>query len=219
MKTIVNYIKQYITDTNKKYFIALSAFTAVLVFINYYFRLDDLIRKNNSFPVKLLLWYAVFLIAFAVPYLFIYLHKPFTHSGKKIFLFLILIAPLLFALKLCLDIPLPFSSNKNWNNYWNHIVYWPLLLLIIAGILFILWKKVEKDQPFYGIKTRGIDWKPYGLMLLIMVPLIAAASTQPDFLAVYPKLNAIAEINKEPGLHWWHMEQILSVSNCSSVVS
>ena len=41
-------------------------------------------------------------------------------------------------------------------------------------------------------------------MLLIMIPLIAAASTQQDFLAVYPKLKTIANVYNEPGIQWWH---------------
>jgi hypothetical protein len=37
-----------------------------------------------------------------------------------------------------------------------------------------------------------------------MLPLIAAASMQPDFLAMYPKLKLIAEVYNETDLHWWH---------------
>ena len=39
-------------------------------------------------------------------------------------------------------------------------------------------------------------------MLLIMLPLIAAASTQPDFLSMYPKLKTIIE-NGEVENTWW----------------
>ena len=204
MKSIVQYIRRYLSETDKRVLGAVSIFTAVLVFINYRFELDAAIRKNNSFPVKLICWYAVFLVAFTIPYLFTHLFKPASYSRKKTLSLFILIAPLIFALKISLDIPLYFSDNLNWNNYWDHIIYWPLLLLIVAAILFILWKWFENDQSFYGVKTSGIDWKPYLLMLLIMLPLVAAASTQPDFLSVYPKLNAIAGIENEPGLRWWH---------------
>jgi len=204
MKSIVQYIRRYLSETDKRILAIVSIFTAALVFINYNIGLDAAIRKNNSFVVKLICWYAVFFVAFAIPYLLTHLFKPFTYQGKKEFLFLLLIAPFIFALKISFDIPLYFSGNPNWNNYWDHIFYWPLLLLITSLILFILWKCFDKDQAFYGIKTSGIDWKPYLLMLLIMLPLIAAASTQADFLSVYPKLNAIAGIEKEPGLRWWH---------------
>jgi len=204
MKSIFQYIRRYLSETDKRILIPVSIFTAVLVFINYTMGLDTAIRKNNSFPVKLICWYAVFLVAFAIPYLLTHLFKPFVYPGKKRFLFFLLIAPLIFAVKISLDIPFYFSDNLNWNNYWEHIIYWPLLLLIVAVILFIFWKSFDNNQPFYGIKTTMIDWKPYLLMLLIMLPLIAAASTQPDFLSVYPKLNAIAGIENEPGLRWWH---------------
>ncbi len=209
MKNIIQYIKQYFKERDKRIIIIISIFTAVLIFINYNFDIDTAIRKNNSFPVKLICWYAVFQIAFSIPYLVTGLFKSCPYFGKTIFIFFILIAPLLFAIKISLDISFRFSDTRNpiaigWNHYWNQIVYWPLLLLIIAGVLFALWKRFDNDQPFYGIKFNGIDWKPYLLMLLMMIPFIAIASTQPDFLAVYPKLNSISGINNEQGIHWWH---------------
>ncbi|MEI2737439.1 MAG: CPBP family intramembrane glutamic endopeptidase [Chitinophagaceae bacterium] len=204
MKSILQNIRRYFAEINKWVLIAVSVFTAAGIIINYHFSLDAAIRKNNSVAVKLICWYAVFLAAFSIPYLITLLARPLTHSDKKNFLLFILLAPFLFALKLSLDIPLHFSDDHNWNKYWNHIVYWPLLLLIITGILLLLWKLYDRDQPFYGIKTKGINWTPYLIMLLLMLPLIAAASTQADFLAVYPKLNTIAGISNEPGLQWWH---------------
>lgn len=204
MKSILQYIRRYFAETNKSILIAVSVFTAALILINYYFRLDFAIRKNNSFVIKLICWYVVFLTAFSIPYLITFLIRPFSGSTKKVLLLFIIVAPLLFALKLSLGISLYLSDNENWNNYWNHIIYWPALLIIITTILFLIWKYYDSHQPFYGIKIKGIDWSPYLLMLLIMLPLIAAASTQADFLAVYPKLNAVAGINNEPGLQWWH---------------
>jgi hypothetical protein len=145
------------------------------------------------------------MIAFAIPYFIYYIISGNKYSNNKKFLYLLFIAPLVFSLKLTLDFPVHFSGNANWDNYWQHIIYWPLLVMITGVILFILWRIVDKKyQPFYGLKTKGIDWKPYLLMLLIMVPLVAAASTQADFLAVYPKLKAIAGVYHEPGIHWWH---------------
>jgi hypothetical protein len=129
---------------------------------------------------------------------------PLRLSGKRSFFFLLLTAPLLFAVKLSLDIPLHISNNLNWDNYWNHIIYWPLLLMIISGILFIFWKYFDREEPFYGLTNKNIIWKPYWIMLLIMVPLVTLASTQADFLAVYPKLKSIAGVYNELGITWWH---------------
>jgi hypothetical protein len=204
MKVIIQYIRRYFAETNKYVFVSITFFTALLVFINYYFGLDNLIRKNNSFLIKLICWYAVFLLAFANSYLLTGIFKPVDYAGKKTFLVLTFIAPLLFALKLSLTISFHFSKNPQWDNYWNHIFYWPLLLLIISGFLFLLWRYFDKQQPFYGFTKQNIIWKPYLVMLLIMLPLVAAASTQADFLEVYPKLKAIASVYNEGHLTWWH---------------
>lgn len=204
MKSILQYIRRYFAATDKRILLFVSLFTAILVFINYYFKLDGTIRKNNSFVIKLISWWAVFMVAFAVPYLFTRWFKPAGYWKKINFLLLILIAPFIFALKLSLDIPFHFSDNPNRNNYWNHIIYWPALLLIITGSLFLVWRYFDKEQPFYGLTIKGLVWKPYGVMLLMMLPLVAAASTQPDFLAVYPKLKAVTGPYDYDTISWWH---------------
>jgi membrane protease YdiL (CAAX protease family) len=48
-------------------------------------------------------------------------------------------------------------------------------------------------QPFYGTKPLD-NVKPYLLMLLVMIPLVALASTQGDFLQIYPKAKLINNI-------------------------
>jgi hypothetical protein len=139
-----------------------------------------------------------------LPYLFYRIIAKKKFISSPVFIFLVIIAPAIFSLKSALHLSFRFSENLNWNNYWNLIVYWPLLVTIIGGLLFITWKLFDNKQTFYGLKTKGMDWKPYLLMLLIMIPLIAAASTQPDFLAVYPKMKTVAGVYNEPGMQWWH---------------
>ncbi|MBC7875181.1 MAG: CPBP family intramembrane metalloprotease [Ferruginibacter sp.] len=108
-----------------------------------------------------------------------------------------------------LAISFNFSDKENpadtgWTNYWEHVIYWPVLLIIIIAVLFLLWRYFDKDQPFYGLTKKGLSWQPYLLMLLIMVPLVAAASTQADFLAVYPKIRSIAGVEPGDSITWWH---------------
>lgn len=176
---------------------------ALCIFVNYYFSLDDSIRKN-SFAVKLIAWTLVFALVFGVPWLVYRLLLKRNYTGNPFFLLLFLIAPLLFAIKLSLDIHFQFSAEPSWNNYWNHIVYWPLLLLMMVFFLFITRKLSGAEKPFYGLTTRGVKWKPYFLMLLIMLPLIALASTQSDFQAVYPKLRSVEAIFHDERTTWWH---------------
>ena len=41
-------------------------------------------------------------------------------------------------------------------------------------------------------------------MLLMMLPVIALASVQADFLEVYPKLKSVTGIYNEDTITWWH---------------
>ncbi len=204
MKPIIDYIKQFIYTIDKRILVLVSVLSALLIFLNYNYGIEKYIGQHYSFSQRFLCWYGIFLLAFALPYLLCRLLQKKKYIAQPRFLVLLFLAPAIFSLKISLDIPLHFMDNANWNNYWNHVFYWPLLVIITTSILFIIWKIVDTDQPFYGIKTKGMNWKPYGLMLLIMLPLVAAASTQPDFLAVYPKIKTIAGVYHEQGIHWWH---------------
>jgi len=203
MKTIFQYIRLYFSETDKRLLFAISVFTAALVFSNYYYGVDFAIRKNNSPGIKLIYWYAVFLAAFSIPYLLMVSLNPKGYFFNKAFLTLLFLAPLVFAFKNSVDIKFNLSGTPVSNNYWNYIIYWPFLLLVVGTILFFLWKIFDKHQPFYGLSKRNIHWSPYLLMLLIMLPLVAAASTQADFLAVYPKLKSVTSVYNETGLSWW----------------
>jgi hypothetical protein len=192
MRSITGYIKDYFFSINRWKFISITFFTAALVFFNFHFHLDDRIRQGSSVPVKLFYWSLVFSGAFSIPWLINYLFSPKSEYHKPLFLFLVLLAPVLFALKLSLDLTVHLSPNEEANVYWNHIIYWPVLLLITAFFLFLIWRTFDRDQPFYGFSKSGLSVNPYLSILLLMVPLVAIASTQADFLAVYPKLNAIS---------------------------
>ena len=189
---ILTYIYLFFRDIDKKTLLSVTAFTALLVWLNYSQGVDGRISRQVH-PVRVFLQYGVYAIAFIVPYS---LHR---FSGKKHywsgrgFLFLLFLAPLLFSLKHHFYIP--FNPGwPRWEDYWRHVFYWPLLALLTLAILFGIWKWQRYPAgDFYGLSSRHPDLKPYLLMLLLMVPLVAAASTQPDFLAAYPKLKLVSE--------------------------
>lgn len=203
MKTIIRYIREYFYDINKVVLLLVSIYTAVFIFCNYYYKIDAAINEANSFGVAFISRYLIFLAAFAIPYMLYQLIEKRNYIHKPAFLILLFMAPAIFALKAALNITINFSDDARQNEYWNHVTYWPLTVIITIILLLIIWKINDADQPFYGIKTSGINWKPYWLMLLIMLPVVAVASTQPDFLAVYPKLKLITG-DDEGWITWWH---------------
>lgn len=200
---MIRYIKDYYNQSNKLLLLVVSLFTALLVFINYNYGLDEAIRKN-SFSVKLLCWFAVFAVSSIIPYILTSFFREGLPFRDKQFSGLLLIAVFLFSLKISADFHFQISVDPGWNHYWNHIIYWPLLLLILAPLLIIVWRIFHRDEPFYGLKLKGMNWKPYWLMLLIMTPLIVLAATQKDFQAVYPKMRSIEGLMNDANLQWWH---------------
>lgn len=189
MKRIIGYLKSYAGHLHPLRFAIATIFIAFLIFCNYRFQLNNHINVQ-PIGLRYLGWMMVFLLAFTVGYLLSSKHKiPF---GNRRFLFFLFLGPALFAWKMTGWVRLPFSEDAMTNEYWNLVLYWPIKLLIMLLALYLVWKYYDsKNQPFYGFSTQPYHWKPYLLMLLLMVPLIAAAATQPDFLHMYPKLQHI----------------------------
>ena len=188
MKPIIRYIKDYFYEVNKIILLAATMLTALLVFFNYYWGWNAAIDKQRTVTSTFTLRYLLHAIAFIFPYL-LYIILKNKRKPLLPFIFLLLLAPVLFAFKATVS----FSFLAGDSEYWQHTIYWPIHFVILSSILFFTWKLFDNDQPFYGIKFKGINWKPYWLMLLLMVPLIATASTQPDFLAMYPKIKTVTE--------------------------
>ncbi len=178
-----------------------SLFTALLIFINYHYGAEEWISLF-PFSTKYFSWVLIFGLAWWLPYTYI------LYTGKTpispALIFLLILAPLVFAIKMSLMPAFHFSDDLVWNSYWNHIIYWPVLLFLVGAIIFFVGRILKHDQLFYGSTIKGMNWTPYLWMVCIMVPLIALAATQPDFQAMYPKMQHIEGIFNTPGFHWWH---------------
>ena len=209
MRKIIGYIRDYFYGTDKRILISASLFIAVFIYINYNFGLNHFI---SSLPVwqQYPGWYLVFLTAFSFAYILLAVfHQQPVFRNKK-FLLLFFLAPAIFSWKMVFDPGIHFSANKMQDDYWNQVIYWPFKLVIISIVLFIIWKLTREKQPFYGTGIKDFSFTPYLLMLLIMVPLVAVASTQPDFLSMYPKLKAISFLNDKPNSAWYKLLYELS---------
>lgn len=186
MKKIIGYVRDYFYGIDKRILTFSALFVAVLIFINYHYGLNHHI-SNLGNAEQYASWYFIFLIAFSFAYILLsFLKKQKVFSNKN-FLLLFFIAPAIFSWKMAFDMDIHFSNNHIQNTYWNQIIYWPFRLAVISTMLFIVWKRTKEKQDFYGVRVRDFNFRPYLLMLLIMVPLIAAASTQADFFGGVPK--------------------------------
>jgi hypothetical protein len=126
------------------------------------------------------------------------------------FLVLLFLAPAIFAWKMVFSVQLNLAADPLLNEYWNRVIYWPFKLIVVTVLLLLTWLVSKEEQPPYGLNTNNFTPKPYLIMLLIMLPLIAAASMQPDFLITYPKLKNVSFLNGTPGTGWYKLLYELS---------
>jgi hypothetical protein len=191
MKEIFRYITDYFKILNSKVFATCSLLTGLMIYLNFYYEIDLTIDEFDSISVRFLIRYLVFLMAFALPYFFYFLFERKNYFKSPLILLLIFLSPAIFSWKMVMNTELHLSNNSYWDYYWNQVIYWPARLILLSLTLFIIWKIFYSKESFFGLTVKYFNWKPYLIMLLIMVPLIAAASTQPDFLSMYPKLKDI----------------------------
>ena len=127
--------------------------------------------------------------------------QPQTYFKPRMVLLLAL-ATLFFSLKMVhwdLLPLLPRTLVYPWNRYTLLILQLPLKLILLFFFLYFCWKTglIQGDSfaGSVGLEARGFKPAPYFGLLLLLVPLIALASFQHDFLAVYPKVGNLVFIN------------------------
>lgn len=134
-------------------------------------------------------------------------------SGQPFFqrklLLLLFIAPLYFSLKMIhwdLSVFIPHRLPFPWDRYTQIILQLPLKLLLLYCVLYTCrkagWLEGNNLAQSVGLTTYNVNARPYFLLLVLLVPLIALASTQPDFLAVYPKVKNLSFLDKYAHPSW-----------------
>lgn len=206
MRDIIGFIKTYFKETDKIVLSFSTLFIAVLIFLNYQYSLEPSLLKSTDIPYPAITGrWLIFAIAYYVPIALILIRKRKNNLRLKIpWVVLLLLAPLIFAIKAGIETNWILSPNTDWNHYWNQILYWPVRGLLVAVILLIIYQWHNTPTGFYGLSAKKLKLQPYIVMLLIMIPLIAAASTQADFLAIYPKMQRILPLPDGAEPSWWY---------------
>jgi hypothetical protein len=119
---------------------------------------------------------------------------------------LLLLAPLFFAAKMVhwdISRVLPRSLVYPWTRYWVIVLQLPAKLMLLICLLLACRKSgllqgdgaqasLDTAGASIGFTAHGFSARPYFLLLLLLVPVVALASTQPDFLHYYPKVKNLA---------------------------
>ncbi len=194
MRKIIGYFKSFWKEEVKlSYLLVIIGFLALSIFFEYNYKLTSNIlhpyRKTHSH-------YFANIIFFSIPVLFsvlayIYFYKRADLFKNTTFWFVLLYIVSAFSLRGYV------YQHRDWIIAMNDGVSDGFLIrssnqvikaLLVFVTVFVFWKVSghSRETAFYGFKLRGVDIKPYFILLLFMLPLIAIASTQADFLRKYP---------------------------------
>ncbi len=208
MSAVLNYIRDfYQKEFRLYYFLIILLLTGTLIYLNYWHFLESRYvtggkTKQGHFFGYYFLYFIPFASAFFLQLLF---YKDCTYYKNYWFWIILVLSPAFFSFRVNFDLHHPLVKHI-WNGdeqlFWLRSLNWVVRVFVVLIPVFIIWLiKDKSNQPFYGTRAiKGI--KPYLIMLLIMVPLIALASTQKDFLEMYPKAKFLAEL--ELSSKKWH---------------
>lgn len=134
---------------------------------------------------------------------------------KSFFFLLLLGAAIGFSL-----IDLWAKNFQGYEEYYISKLSGNLRFIIVFIVpLLVAWKFFDsKIESPYGLTMKNFDAKPYFIMLLIMLPLVVAASFQSDFISMYPKFKPWFPQGDVFGLSRFQMTAIYEVTYASNFV-
>lgn len=162
---------------------------AVVCFLNYYTPVSFWLR-NVPFLFALVWYSLLFFFFFTAGFL---IQNGTGLFQKKQVQFILIAAPILFALKVALPFHklLPGSIGGNYQRVFQQPINWFGALLVMLPLLMLMHWILEKKWDLYGIR-RTQSLKTYSLLIAFMLPLLIWASLQHDFSLVYPKAAIVS---------------------------
>lgn len=187
MKRILSELKSHLKeDFHFGRYSLIISFLATLIFCNYYFRVEGRVLAKLS-NIEYLLY-------FLTLYTSVYYISVFIKSGKRVFSKAFIATSGLFIIGLSLSSG--FIFYREWVEgfglyekfYLRNIIANSQGLVWVFVPMLVAWFASEKrfQNNFYGFSIRNHDFRPYLILLALMIPLLLAAGTQSDFLASYP---------------------------------
>lgn len=210
MSAILKYIQDFYSKEFKLFYFLLVVFLlGVWIYLNYWHALEARFAaggktKWSNFSGYYLLYFIPFALAFLLQLFF---YKDCSYYQNYWFWIILFLAPAFFSFRVNFDFHQSFIKNY-WSGdaqiFWLKCLNWVVRVFVVLIPVFIIWwMKDKNNQPFYG-STALTDIRPYLIMLLIMIPLIALAGTQKDFLQMYPKAKFLEQLDL-PAKKWHYI--------------
>jgi hypothetical protein len=194
MKKIIGYLR----DFHKGYFnwplyIVFALFVTLLIAVNYKFDFEDsYIDSFYGEYIRIAMYFAIHALGF---YGVLFIIWIFDKNKVKFSLSFWIKSLIGFAILGCDRAIFPMISNPILDNvpFDTYRFYFKLLFntygLVTICVSLLLMKFIfdrNEDFGIYGLTFKKVDFKPYYIMLLIMIPIVFIATYLPDFLDYYP---------------------------------
>ena len=203
MRKLIGYFKSFWKEEVKlSYLLVILCFLALSIFLEYNYKLTSTILGPYR---KTLSHYFANIVFFSIPVLFsvlayIYFYKRADLFKNAVFWLVLLYIVSAFSLRAYV------YQHRDWivllnggvsDNFLIRSSNQVIKALLVFATVYIFWKVSghSRETAFYGFKLKGVDIKPYFILLLFMLPLIAIASTQADFLRKYPTFAHIIQVS------------------------
>lgn len=198
MNEIIGYLRNYLQSVNRTVFLLTTLLVAIAITCNYTLGIDRTLKELFTWPQRIAGYFVLFGFIFSAAWLVQFLADRQTilpmAIGNRFFFVLLLAAPAIFALKITFAVvtrEITMHLSMPWSEYLYKLLDWPLKLVLVMTLVTALWYAGRFEKPVAGLQARGFNLRPYLLLLLGMVPLIAFAATRNDFLHTYPKMQSI----------------------------
>ncbi|GAO44600.1 CPBP family intramembrane glutamic endopeptidase [Flavihumibacter petaseus] len=198
MQAIFSYFQDFLQAIHRGFFICCTLLAAVLVFANYRWGIETRwISCIGPRPLRFFAFYALYLVSYGLPWL---LFLTFFRKAENIpvtVLAVVILAPAIFALKVTAGGWQDLIRNAiggDRGRYLAIVSDWPVRLIFTSCLIFIAYAFLSGFRGAaagLGLTTDYFDWRPYAVLLLAMIPLVAFAATQSSFLQAYPKLRVL----------------------------
>lgn len=199
MQNIIHYLKKFIVkDFNfNVYFITIVALIISIIF-NYQVDFED--GYIDSFQQSNIGFF-VYLLYYSIPYYFViilyllFLPKERVRLSERFFIKSFFALSLL-AFKVWFFYHIVYlEPNPETTLYQHRYLFYkfatPLKNSLIYTVLILMFYKFFEieNKNLYGLRRKEFHYKPFFILVAVMVPFILWASFQQDFLESYPRLR------------------------------
>jgi hypothetical protein len=198
MKKVWNFLKHHFReDFSLKHYLSVTALLISIIALNYKYDFENGYLRSLSGFSKFVNYFALYFIPYFTS---VILYAAFNKKTDIIRSKEFLIKSCFGLTILSFDSSVPFLQPLLQVAVPSEILYWSYKVAIRAIGIFtvffpiIIFHKTfeKKDDDVYGLQPRKFDMKPYFIMLLMMLPVIIAASGTESFLRQYPMYKSSA---------------------------